>query len=632
MYLNIPKIDVGGPISEGNIVEEYDIENTHENEDDNWLLEYKQEKVEDEDSECANINEEFKVCNCMVGKIDKETQGKDMKKEITEDQAHKHRVDDQEDDMLNSALIIQRNTSAMLKRNNKVNLPKMIGKLFSVLCTCFDSYLSQTSAFASSRDPASHFEMSWAEHWWPFPQGRPSSWPLLASNDPLQSRTASSKAWRCLTAQVDCKMACSALLATLYVLQRRIAPVRPPRPAQHRVKLGDCSAALQHQDSSKAKDKKDKGKAKALVAVASSPSTPSWVIDSGASHHMGSSQVEFCSLEPCDMSSITLGDDTPATITGRGSVEVEGGTFTNVLSVPSLLTNLLSVYQITHLGEGTRVQFSLDSGGVVSYLCLFDDDAPFFGTLWLEIVTMRRILVALMRISGFSLAFRYWGLSDWLGTECAANNIVLGKKDNDIKGRSLQDMTKGIRLWPSKVAAGNNDKPTNEAEYKSKKKTFSDEISFMIRSKMKKLVEAYLNSDVKNAIVTVLAYFNDSHRQASKEAAMIAALNVMRIFNEPTAAAVAYGLHTNTYSSSKGKNILNVSVLTIQSGKFEVKAVGGDMHSGVEDFDNRMGERAKGNLFAAVETVIDIYGLHEAVNPQATENCPPVAKGLASSV
>eukprot|EP01018_Ginkgo_biloba_P018443 Gb_38176 [translate_table: standard] len=78
------------------------------------------------------------------------------------------------------------------------------------------------------------------------------------------------------------------------------------------------------QDSSKAKDKKDKGKGKVLVAVASSSSTPSWVIDLGASHHMGSSQVEFSSLQPCSMSSITLGDDTPAIVLGRGSVKVEG--------------------------------------------------------------------------------------------------------------------------------------------------------------------------------------------------------------------------------------------------------------------------------------------------------------------
>lgn len=109
------------------------------------------------------------------------------------------------------------------------------------------------------------------------------------------------------------------------------------------------------QDYSKEKDKQDKGKGKALVLIASSSSTPSWVIDSGASHHMGSSQVEFSSLEPYDMSSITLGDDTLAIIAGRGSIEVEGETFTNVLNVPSLSTNLLLLYQITHLGEGIRV-------------------------------------------------------------------------------------------------------------------------------------------------------------------------------------------------------------------------------------------------------------------------------------
>eukprot|EP01018_Ginkgo_biloba_P016123 Gb_14857 [translate_table: standard] len=86
------------------------------------------------------------------------------------------------------------------------------------------------------------------------------------------------------------------------------------------------------QDSYKAKDKKDKGKGKVLVTVASSSSTPYWVIHSGALHHMGSSQVEFSSLEPCDMSSITLGDDTPSIVLGRESVEVKGGTFINFLN------------------------------------------------------------------------------------------------------------------------------------------------------------------------------------------------------------------------------------------------------------------------------------------------------------
>ncbi|KAH9320593.1 hypothetical protein KI387_015232 [Taxus chinensis] len=113
-------------------------------------------------------------------------------------------------------------------------------------------------------------------------------------------------------------------------------------------------------DGELAKDNnKEKKKGKALVAVVAP--TSSWVIDFGASHHMGSSQVQFSSTKPCSMSSITLGDDTSVAVARSGSVEVNGGTFNNVLSVPTLSTNLLSVYQITHIGKGVRVEFNLDS-------------------------------------------------------------------------------------------------------------------------------------------------------------------------------------------------------------------------------------------------------------------------------
>ncbi|KAH9316607.1 hypothetical protein KI387_025234 [Taxus chinensis] len=113
-------------------------------------------------------------------------------------------------------------------------------------------------------------------------------------------------------------------------------------------------------ESSKAKESKnEKKKGKALVARSAPSST--WIIDSGASHHMASSEVEFSSIEPCGMSQIMLGDDTHVSVSGSGSVEIEGGTFNQVLSVPNLSTNLLSVYQITHLGEGMRVEFGPNS-------------------------------------------------------------------------------------------------------------------------------------------------------------------------------------------------------------------------------------------------------------------------------
>ena len=118
----------------------------------------------------------------------------------------------------------------------------------------------------------------------------------------------------------------------------------------------------------------------------------------------------------------------------------------------------------------------------------------------------------------------------------------------------------------------------------------------MVLTKMKEIAEAYLGSAVKDAVLTVPAYFNDSQRQATKAAGAIAGLNVIRIINEPTAAAIAYGLDTGV-TSSVAKNVLifdlgggtfDVSVATIEAGVIEVKAITGDTHLGGQDMDNRM--------------------------------------------
>ena len=116
-------------------------------------------------------------------------------------------------------------------------------------------------------------------------------------------------------------------------------------------------------------------------------------------------------------------------------------------------------------------------------------------------------------------------------------------------------------MWPYKVIPGSGDKPMIVVQYKGEEKQFSaEEISSMVLIKMREIAEAYLGSTVKNAVVTVPAYFNDSQRQATKDAGVIAGLNVMRIINEPTAAAIAYGLDKKATSVGE-KNVLFLTLV-----------------------------------------------------------------------
>merc|ERR1712164_77527 len=163
-------------------------------------------------------------------------------------------------------------------------------------------------------------------------------------------------------------------------------------------------------------------------------------------------------------------------------------------------------------------------------------------------------------------------------------------------GRKFQDesVVSDMKHFPFKVVADSEKKPLVEVTYKNDTKRFSpEEISSMILVKMKEVAESYLGKDVNNAVVTVPAYFNDSQRQATKDAGSIAGLNVLRIINEPTAAAIAYGLdkkgdERNVLIFDLGGGTFDVSLLTIEEGIFEVKATAGDTHLGGEDFDNRM--------------------------------------------
>ena len=148
--------------------------------------------------------------------------------------------------------------------------------------------------------------------------------------------------------------------------------------------------------------------------------------------------------------------------------------------------------------------------------------------------------------------------------------------------------------WPFDVV-DEGGRPKVQVEYKGENKTFfPEEISSMVLTKMKETAESYLGKTVTDAVVTVPAYFNDSQRQATKDAGTISGLNVLRIINEPTAAAIAYGLdkkvgvERNVLIFDLGGGTFDVSILTIEDGIFEVKSTSGDTHLGGEDFDNRM--------------------------------------------
>jgi len=175
-----------------------------------------------------------------------------------------------------------------------------------------------------------------------------------------------------------------------------------------------------------------------------------------------------------------------------------------------------------------------------------------------------------------------------------ANNTVFDAKR--LIGRKFTDASvqSDMKHWPFTITPGTGGAPIIEVEYKGEKKQFkAEEISSMILTKMREVAEAYLGKEVKNAVVTVPAYFNDSQRQATKDAGAIAGLNVLRIINEPTAAAIAYGLdkkgeEKNVLIFDLGGGTFDVSLLTIEEGIFEVKATAGDTHLGGEDFDNRM--------------------------------------------
>jgi len=243
-------------------------------------------------------------------------------------------------------------------------------------------------------------------------------------------------------------------------------------------------------------------------------------------------------------------------------------------------------------------------------------------------------------------------IGDAAKNQCAMNPINTIFDAKRLIGRKYTDpvVQSDMKHWPFKLISGDGDIPRIQVQYKGEEKTFSaEEISSMVLIKMKETAEAFVGKDVKDVVVTVPAYFNDSQRQATKDAGAIAGLNVLRIINEPTAAAIAYGLdkktagETNVLIFDLGGGTFDVSLLTIDDGIFEVKATAGDTHLGGEDFDNRLVnhfvqefkrkhkkdltgnarsmrrlrtacERAKRNLSSSANASIEIDSLFEGVD------------------
>lgn len=241
--------------------------------------------------------------------------------------------------------------------------------------------------------------------------------------------------------------------------------------------------------------------------------------------------------------------------------------------------------------------------------------------------------------------------------DAAKNQVAMNPENTvfDAKrliGRRFSDpvVQSDMKHWPFKVISKGGDKPFIRVKYKGETKEFApEEISSMVLTKMKEIAESYLGKTIKDSVITVPAYFNDSQRQATKDAGAIAGLNVMRIINEPTAAAIAYGLdkkkkgECNILIFDLGGGTFDVSVLTLDDGIFEVKATNGDTHLGGEDFDNRMVsyfidefkrkykqdistnqravrrlrtacERAKRTLSSSTQAAIEIDSLYEGID------------------
>ncbi|XP_052135713.1 heat shock cognate 70 kDa protein-like [Oryza glaberrima] len=274
------------------------------------------------------------------------------------------------------------------------------------------------------------------------------------------------------------------------------------------------------------------------------------------------------------------------------------------------------------------------------------------------------------RLTPSCVAFADYDDDERFVGDAAVNQAALNPSNTifEVKrliGRRFSDesVQQDIKLWPFKVVAGREDKPMIVERHEGKEKQFMpEEISSMVLAKMRETAEVYLGKTVKNAVITVPVYFNNAQRQATIDAGAIAGLNVMRIINEPTAAALAYGLEQMPVSN-KGRMVLvfdlgggtfDVSLLNIDPGVntdmglFEVKATAGDTHLGGADFDNELVnyslrefkrkhgsmdiesnqkalrrlrtacERAKRMLSSMAQTTIEVDSLHQGIDFRVT--------------
>ncbi|KAJ1405424.1 heat shock protein 70 family, partial [Ochromonadaceae sp. CCMP2298] len=191
----------------------------------------------------------------------------------------------------------------------------------------------------------------------------------------------------------------------------------------------------------------------------------------------------------------------------------------------------------------------------------------------------------------------------WTDEECLVGDAAMTQTSRNpsntvfdskrLIGRKFEDavVQADRKHWPFKVTQGPASQPTINVTFKGEQRQFSpEEISSMVLVKMKEVAEAYLGREVKNAVITVPAYFNDAQRQATKRAGIISGLNVLRIINEPSAAAIAYGLDQKEECTvlifDLGGGTCDATILTIEEGIFEIKATAGDTHLGGQDFDN----------------------------------------------